>query len=75
MPKLPRGVSGERAVKAFVRAGFVINHQTGSHVILYHSNDPLKMLSVPQHRTLKPGTLRHLIRIAGMTVEEFTGLL
>jgi hypothetical protein len=32
-------------------------------------------LSVPQHRELAPGTLRALIRAAGMTVEEFTGLV
>jgi hypothetical protein len=31
-------------------------------------------LSVPQHRELAPGTLRSLIRAAGMTVEEFARL-
>jgi len=29
-------------------------------------------LSIPQHRELAPGTLRAIIRNAGMTVEEFT---
>ena len=28
-------------------------------------------LSVPQHRVIAPGTLRALIRAAGMSVEEF----
>jgi len=28
-------------------------------------------LSVPDHRELAPGTLRKLIRLAGVTVEEF----
>jgi len=28
-------------------------------------------LSVPDHIELAPGTLRKLIRLAGMTVEEF----
>jgi hypothetical protein len=28
-------------------------------------------LSIPQHRELAPGTLRSLIRAAGMTVDEF----
>jgi hypothetical protein len=32
-------------------------------------------LSVPQHRELAPGTLRSLIRSAGLTVEQFTDLL
>jgi hypothetical protein len=31
-------------------------------------------LSIPQHRELAPGTLRSLIRAAGLTVEEFRGL-
>jgi hypothetical protein len=28
-------------------------------------------LSIPDHRELAPGTLRKLIRLAGLTVEEF----
>jgi hypothetical protein len=28
-------------------------------------------LSIPDHRNLAPGTLRKLIRLAGLTVEEF----
>jgi hypothetical protein len=32
-------------------------------------------LSIPQHRELSVGTLRKLIRLSGMTVEEFLALL
>jgi len=32
-------------------------------------------LSIPQHRELAPGTLRSLIRAAGMSVEEFMAFL
>lgn len=32
-------------------------------------------LSVPQHPELAPGTLRALIRAAGLSVEEFAALL
>ncbi len=32
-------------------------------------------LSVPNHRELAPGTLRKLIRVAGLTVEEFRAAL
>jgi hypothetical protein len=28
-------------------------------------------LSIPDHRELAPGTVRKLIRLAGLTVEEF----
>jgi len=32
-------------------------------------------LSIPQHKELSIGTLRVLIRNAGLTVEEFIGLI
>jgi predicted RNA binding protein YcfA (HicA-like mRNA interferase family) len=54
MPKLPRDVSGQRAVKAFSRAGCAVDHQTGSHIIMTHQTDPLKRLTIPNHKSLKP---------------------
>lgn len=73
MPRLPR-VSGRQAVAAFERAGFRIRRQRGSHIILTKAGVPVT-LSVPDHRVLKPGTLRALIRKAGLTIEEFQRLL
>ena len=32
-------------------------------------------LSIPDHRELDRGTLRKLIRLSGLTVEEFVNLL
>jgi predicted RNA binding protein YcfA (HicA-like mRNA interferase family) len=73
MPKLPV-VSGAETVRALERAGWTRNRQAGSHVILIKAGE-VASLSVPQHRELAPGTLRALIRNAGMTVEEFIALL
>ena len=73
MPKLPV-VSGPDAVKAFQRAGWRKDRQRGSHVVLLKAGE-IASLSVPQHKQLAPGTLRSLIRAAGMTVEEFVDLL
>jgi predicted RNA binding protein YcfA (HicA-like mRNA interferase family) len=73
MPPLPV-VSGAEAVKAFQKAGWIVNRQRGSHVILLKSGS-IVSLSVPQHRELAPGTLRSLIRASGMTVQEFIDLL
>jgi predicted RNA binding protein YcfA (HicA-like mRNA interferase family) len=67
-------VSGARAVRAFERAGWLQDRQRGSHVILIKAGHPAS-LSVPQHRELAPGTLRVLLRAAGMTVADFTALL
>ena len=73
MPSLP-SISGDRAVRAFQRTGWLKDRQHGSHVILvkpgYHAS-----LSVPQHRELAPGTLRALIRLSGMSIAEFVELL
>jgi len=66
-------ISGREAVKAFEKAGFRFHHQRGSHIILYHANG--RHLSVPDHKELDRGTLRALIRGAGITVEDFAKLL
>ena len=66
-------ISGRDAVKAFEKLGFVFHRQKGSHIILYNPNG--RHLSVPDHRELDRGTLRALIRGAGVTVEEFVALI
>jgi predicted RNA binding protein YcfA (HicA-like mRNA interferase family) len=73
MPKLPV-ISGADAVRAFEHGGWRQDRQRGSHVVLLKAGH-VASLSVPQHRELAPGTLRALIRAAGMTVEEFVALL
>jgi len=73
MGRLPV-VSGAQAVKAFEQAGWRVDRQRGSHVILLKTGQ-IASLSVPQHRELAPGTLRALLRAALMDVDEFTELL
>ena len=73
MAKLPV-ISGSEVVKAFQRAGWRVDRQWSSHVVLLEPGH-IASLSVPQHREVAPGTLRALIRAAGMTVDEFTSLL
>jgi predicted RNA binding protein YcfA (HicA-like mRNA interferase family) len=73
MPKLPV-ISGGEAVKALQRAGWRVDRQRGSHVVLLKAGH-IASLSVPQHKELAPGTLRSLLRNAEMTVEELLRLL
>jgi predicted RNA binding protein YcfA (HicA-like mRNA interferase family) len=68
-------VSGADAVRAFERVGYQEDRQTGSHIILRQSTPPNRRLTVPNHKSLAKGTLRALIREAGLTVEEFQALL
>jgi len=62
-------MSGKEAVRIFQKFGYIVDHQTGSHIILYHESRPT--LSIPNHNELAPGLLRGLIRKSGLTVEEF----
>ena len=62
-------ISGRDAIKVFKKFGYVVDHQTGSHVILFHESRPT--LSVPDHAELAPGLLRGLIRKSGISVNEF----
>lgn len=74
MSKLPV-VSGRDAVRAFGKLEYRVDRQTGSHVILRNENPPYRRLTIPDHKTLAKGTLRSLIREAGLTVDEFCKLL
>jgi predicted RNA binding protein YcfA (HicA-like mRNA interferase family) len=72
MPPLPV-LSGAEAVKIFQKAGWRIDRQRGSHVIMLKAGH-IASLSIPQHRELAPGTLRSLIRTSSMSVDEFVAL-
>ena len=50
-------------------------YQHGSHIILRLDTPTHRRLSVPNHKELAKGTLRALIREAGLTVDEFVALL
>ncbi|MEO7454534.1 MAG: type II toxin-antitoxin system HicA family toxin [Fimbriimonadales bacterium] len=66
--------SGKEAVAAFGRLGWRVDRQKGSHIIMLKEAHAAS-LSIPQHKTMAPGTLRSLIRNAGISVEEFAGKL
>jgi predicted RNA binding protein YcfA (HicA-like mRNA interferase family) len=74
MGKLPV-TSGQEAVRAFARIDYEVDHRTGSHFVLRHRKPPHRRLTVPNHKELAKGTLRALIREAGLTVDEFLSLL
>ena len=70
-PRLPV-VSGTAAIDALRKAAFEQVSQRGSHVKLRRGDDTV---IIPLHRELAPGTLRSVLRQAGMAVEDFTKLL
>ena len=71
MPNLYR-VSGKEAIRALEKFGFTQVRQRGSHVVLKKKTpEGERGCVVPLHREIAIGTLRGILKQAGITVEEF----
>jgi len=66
-------LSGEKVCRALERGGFVRKSQKGSHVKMRHADG--RTAIVPLHAELAIGTLRSILRQAGLSAEEFLLLL
>ena len=73
MPPLPV-LSGQETVRVFEALGWRVVRQQGSHIILVKPGH-VATLSVPNHRVIAKGTLRSLVRSAGLTVTEFVAAM
>ena len=73
MTGLPR-ISGRKCVAALSKIGFQFKRQNGSHIILRRAA-PFGQVVVPDHKEIDNGTLRGIVRQAGLSVEEFIALL
>lgn len=69
MPSVPL-LRPNQVVKAFTRLGWEVARQRGSHIILVKDGN-IATLSIPNHSQVARGTLRSLIKRAGISVEEF----
>ena len=71
MPKLRR-VSGQETICSLERLGFVQVRQRGSHVVLKRqAAEGVIGCVVPMHRELATGTLRGILKQAGVSIDEF----
>jgi predicted RNA binding protein YcfA (HicA-like mRNA interferase family) len=63
-------------IRTLQRAGFVLHHVRGSHHYFRHPDKPGVLVTVPYHnRDLKRGTLRAIMRQAGLTADDLGRLL
>lgn len=70
MPRIG-SLKPRKVISTLVRMGFFIDHQSGSHVVLYH-NETRRRAVVPKHiRDVRQGTLYALLREAGIPVDDF----
>lgn len=67
-------ISGKAAIKVFKKIGYYVDHQEGSHIILYNDSPGYPPLSIPNHKELAPGLLSAQIKKARLTIEEFIKL-
>ena len=74
MRKLPRGLSGQELRKALARAGFYVKRQRGSHVIM-RRDEPFAQVVVPDHTSIDPSTLSHILDGADISIDELMDLL
>ena len=72
--KLPV-LSGRTLIKALAKIGYFQDHQRGSHVVLRHKDPPHRRLTIPDHKEIAKGTLRNIIREAGLKLEELMEIL
>ena len=70
MAVLP-SLSGQETVRIFKRFGWNVARRRSSHIIMTKEGE-MATLSIPDHKEIAKGTLRSLIRSAGLTVDEFS---
>jgi predicted RNA binding protein YcfA (HicA-like mRNA interferase family) len=70
--KLPRNLSGRDIAKALGRLGFSVTRQTGSHLQMEREKTHV---TVPMHNPVRTGTLKSVLRQAGITIDELLGAL
>jgi predicted RNA binding protein YcfA (HicA-like mRNA interferase family) len=74
MAKLPTDVSGRKLCTALERIGFVFRRQRGSHMVLRREN-PYARVIVPDHKSIRSGTLRQILHDAELSLDELLRLL
>ena len=68
MPKLAN-VSGRKAVKAFLKFGYIHVHTSGDHAILQKREAPT--LSIPLHKEVAPFLLKSQVKRANIKLDDY----
>ena len=70
MPSLP-GITHQRAVRAFEKAGFWVARQ-GKHITMTNGT---RIITIPRANPIDAYTMAGIINDAGLSIEEFKRLL
>lgn len=75
MPAAIPAVPGAKVVKALERAGFTVTRVSGSHYVMRHPDGRTVVVPVHAGKDMPKGTLRNILSIIGLTVDELRKLL
>ncbi|MBI4769273.1 MAG: type II toxin-antitoxin system HicA family toxin [Chloroflexi bacterium] len=68
-------VTARELIRTLGKAGFEIDHQTGSHAVLYRHTDGRRVVVLLHSGDLGRGLTLRIVKDAGLTREEFAELL
>ena len=74
MPRLPT-LTPRQLVEVLEKVGFEIDHQTGSHVVLWRASDGVRVIVPFHNRDLGRGLTLRIIKSAGLTRDQFEELI
>lgn len=75
MPKLPV-ITPRKLLKALLKSGFYIHHQSGSHINMRHRSKNHLHIVIPFHmRDLAPKTLKSILIQSEISIDELKSLL
>ena len=74
MARLPT-VTSRQMIQALQRAGFEVDHQTGSHLVLRRASDGQRVVVPIHNRDLGRGLTLQIVKSAGLSRDEFVDLL
>ena len=67
-------ISAKDLIKLLIKSGFEIVGQKGSHIKMEKANGSKKIIIVPNHKFIKPGTLNNILKFAELTKEDLDNL-
>jgi len=72
MTKLPRDVPGKKVIAALEKLGFSVRRVSGSHYLMVRGT---YRTIVPYHKAVRTGTLKSILKQAGLSADEINDLL
>lgn len=68
-------ITSKKLIKSLLKNGYYIDHQTGSHIVLY-KNDFKSPIVIPNHnKDLKMWTLKSILKQAELSTDDLFEML